>query len=61
MNAILRGLLSGRFLRLFGLYTCMWSLAQAALIENWTHSFLLGVLLLGLGIGLGSWEFGGDR
>lgn len=60
MSAIFRGLLSGRFLRSLGLWTCVWSLALAAVLDSWQASFLLGLFALGVGLGLGNFEIGGD-
>ena len=58
---IARVLLSGRFLRAAGAMSMYWSLAQAALLETWVDSFLFGAFVLGLGLGIGNCEFGGDE
>lgn len=60
MSEILRWLLSGRKLRYIGLLTMMWALALAAVLNTWTASFLIGAFELGLGLGLGNFEIGGD-
>lgn len=52
--------LSARDIRRFGFSVCCWSVALAALVGHWFTSFLLGLLVLGIGIGLGGWK-GGDR
>lgn len=50
---------SARFIRRFGFSVALWSVALAALVDSWAPSFLLGMLALGIGIGLGDWK-GGD-
>lgn len=51
---------SGWFFRRFGFWTSVWAVAFAAFQGCWQASFLIGVFLLGLGIGLGDWVMGGD-
>lgn len=52
---------SGRNARRLGFCTAVFSVCLASFWgESWTASFLLGVFLLGLGIGLGDWVMGGD-
>ena len=46
-------------LRHAGLMTCLWSLAFASWLDSWRASFLIGLLVLGIGVGLWDWE-GGD-
>ena len=50
------GRLSARDIRWFGFSVSCWSLALAALLDGWIVSFLLGVLVLGVGVGL--WDMG---
>ena len=52
--------LSGARVRRFGFSVALWSLALAALVDNWQASLLFGAFLLGVGIGLGDWK-GGDE
>lgn len=51
--------LSGARVRRFGLSVSLWAVALAALLDGWQVSFLFGVLLFGIGLGLGDWK-GGD-
>ena len=52
--------LSGARIRRFGFSVTLWSVALAALVDSWATSFLLGMLVVGIGIGLGDWK-GGDE
>lgn len=45
--------------RRFGAWMCLWPLATAALPGCWQASFLVGLLVLGVGTGL--WDWGGRR
>lgn len=51
--------ISGASIRRLGLSMACWAIALAAFFEYWFVSFLLGALVLGIGIGLGDWR-GGD-
>lgn len=53
------GHLSGKRIRRLGLSMACWAIALAAFFEYWFVSFLLGALVLGIGVGLGDWK-GGD-
>ena len=61
MSSVLRVLLTGRFLRSLGFWTSVWAVAFAAFLSCWQASFLIGVLLLGIGAGLGDWEMEEER
>lgn len=51
--------ISGASIRRFGLSMAYWAIALAAFFDTWFVSFLAGVFVLGIGIGLGDWK-GGD-
>lgn len=46
-------------IRRFGASMCLWSLAFASWLSGWQVSFLVGLLVLGIGMGLRDW--GGRR
>lgn len=46
-------------IRRFGFFMCLWALAFASFLDGWKASFLVGMLILGIGVGLWGWE-GGD-
>lgn len=60
MSSVLRVLLTGRFLRSLGFWTSVWAVAFAAFLSCWQASFLIGSFALGVGLGLGNFEIGGE-
>lgn len=51
--------ISAASIRRFGFSMACWAIALTAFFEYWFVSFLAGVLVLGIGVGLGDWK-GGD-
>lgn len=52
--------ISAASIRHFGLSMACWAIALAAFFEYWFVSFLAGVLVFGIGVGLWDWK-GGDE
>ena len=50
--------LTARRIRRIGLLSMCWAVALAALLDGWHASFLTGVFILGVGVGLGDWKWG---
>lgn len=53
--------LSATRIRRFGVSLALWSVALAALVDSWVSSFLFGMFVLGIGIGLCGWKGGDER
>lgn len=50
--------ITARRIRRIGLLSMCWAVALAALLDGWHASFLTGVFILGVGVGLGDWKWG---